>query len=362
MREFTPPYASRHPTMGPEGMTPSWGEEHEEGWNAKKIAMAGLALGGLAAVTYFMRKRMRRKSAFERFMDSANDYVGSAREYADVASEFARNRHPAWWASLAAAALPLAYYAWPSSKPTYTTQARDRADDFGSYVAGLAGTMPWRTQSGSAMMDRAWRQMPSMSDFVMPSHWKAWRPADYRRAWEWPPRPDLAGVFGALVAGVLTVLLIRRMTSKPTTTRIADVMTRQPRVIQPDATVADAAAMMRRLDVGALPVCDGTRLIGMLTDRDITTRSTADGRDPHLTPVRDVMSLGVAWATEDDPVEEAARIMREHRIRRLPIVDERHSLVGVVSLGDLAVDLRDDDLSGETLERVSEETQKSRDW
>jgi CBS domain-containing protein len=139
-------------------------------------------------------------------------------------------------------------------------------------------------------------------------------------------------------------------------------MTRQPRVIQPDATVADAAAMMRRLDVGALPVCDGTRLIGMLTDRDITTRSTADGRDPHLTPVRDVMSLGVAWATEDDPVEEAARIMREHRIRRLPIVDERHSLVGVVSLGDLAVDLRDDDLSGETLERVSEETQKSRDW
>lgn len=362
MREFTPPYASRHPTMGPEGMTPSWGEEHEEGWNAKKIAMAGLALGGLAAVTYFMRKRMRRKSAFERFMDSANDYVGSAREYADVASEFARNRHPAWWASLAAAALPLAYYAWPSSKPTYTTQARDRADDFGSYVAGLAGTMPWRTQSGSAMMDRAWRQMPSMSDFVMPSHWKAWRPADYRRAWEWPPRPDLAGVFGALAAGVLTVLLIRRMTSKPTTTRIADVMTRQPRVIQPDATVADAAAMMRRLDVGALPVCDGTRLIGMLTDRDITIRSTADGRDPHLTPVRDVMSLGVAWATEDDPVEEAARIMREHRIRRLPIVDERHSLVGVVSLGDLAVDLRDDDLSGETLERVSEETQKSRDW
>ena len=133
-------------------------------------------------------------------------------------------------------------------------------------------------------------------------------------------------------------------------------MTRQPRVIQPDATVADAAAMMRRLDVGALPVCDGTRLIGMLTDRDITIRSTADGRDPHLTPVRDVMSPGVAWATEDDPVEQAARIMREHRIRRLPIVDERHSLVGVVSLGDLAVDVGDDDLSGDTLERISEKT------
>jgi len=138
-------------------------------------------------------------------------------------------------------------------------------------------------------------------------------------------------------------------------------MTRQPRVIQPDATVADAAALMRRLDVGALPVCDGTRLMGMLTDRDITIRSTAGGRDPHLTPVRDVMSAGVAWANEDDLVEEAARIMREHRIRRLPIVDERHSLVGMVSLGDLAVDVGDDNLSGKTLEEISENTQSSRD-
>jgi CBS domain-containing protein len=100
----------------------------------------------------------------------------------------------------------------------------------------------------------------------------------------------------------------------------------------------------------------------MLTDRDITSRATADGRDPHLTPVRDVMSPGVAWANEDDPVEAAARIMREHRIRRLPIVDDRHSLVGVVSLGDLAVDVRDDDMSGETLERVSEKTRPARDW
>jgi CBS domain-containing protein len=138
------------------------------------------------------------------------------------------------------------------------------------------------------------------------------------------------------------------------TARIRDVMTRQPRVIQPDATVADAAAMMRRLNVGALPVCDGSRLIGMLTDRDITVRSTADGRDPHLTAVRDVMSPGVAWATEDDPVEEAARIMREHQIRRLPIVDDRHSLVGVISLGDLATNVDADAETGDTLERISE--------
>ncbi|MCC7370507.1 MAG: CBS domain-containing protein [Chloroflexi bacterium] len=130
-------------------------------------------------------------------------------------------------------------------------------------------------------------------------------------------------------------------------------MTRRPRTIHPNATVADAAALMRQLDVGGLPVCDGSRLIGMVTDRDIAIRSAADGHDPHLTPVRDIMSSGVAWATEDDPVEEAARIMREHRIRRLPIVDERHSLVGVVSLGDLAVDVNDRDLSGKALEEIS---------
>lgn len=367
MREFSPPYASRHPTMGPEGVTPSWGDDQNDSWSAPKIAMAGLALGGLAAASYFLRRRMRRKSAFERFADMAGDYV-------DVASEFARDRHPAWWASLAAAALPIAYYAWPSPKPTYTEQARDHADSFAGYLADLAGAVPWLPGGRPSTKERVWRQMPSMSDFELPSSWTMpsqwhvpkpalWRSSDRTSDWNFSPRPDLAGALGALAAGALTIYLIRRATSKPTTgRRIADVMTRQPRVIHPEATVADAAAIMRRLDVGALPVCDGSRLVGMLTDRDITTRSTADGRDPHLTVVRDVMSPGVAWATEDDPVEQAARIMREHRIRRLPIVDERHSLVGVVSLGDLAVDVRDDDMSGDTLERISEKTQKPRDW
>jgi len=361
MREFTPPYASRHPTMGADGVTPSWTGEEESGWSASKIALGGLALGGLAAATYFMRRRMRRKTAFERFMDATGGYY-------DAASEFARDRHPAWWVSLAAAALPLVYYAWPSSKPTYTEQARSRADDFTSYLAGLAGALPSMPGSRPSMTDRVRSRVPSVSDFELPSNWHVPMPAAWTgmssrsSAWDWSPRPDRAGTIGALAAGALAIYLIRRASAKPqASARIGDVMTRQPRVIQPDATVADAAAMMRRLDVGALPVCDGTRLIGMLTDRDITVRSTADGRDPHLTPVRDVMSSGVAWANEDDPVEEAARIMREHRIRRLPIVDERHSLVGVVSLGDLAVDVGDDDLSGDTLEQISEKSRPARD-
>jgi len=136
-------------------------------------------------------------------------------------------------------------------------------------------------------------------------------------------------------------------------------MTRHPETVRPDATVAQVAAMMRARDIGAVPVCDGARLVGMVTDRDIAVRSTADGRDPETTFARDVMSAGVAWASEDDAVEQAARVMKEHRIRRLPIVDERKHLVGIVSLGDLAVDTGDDELSGETLERISEPTRPS---
>jgi CBS domain-containing protein len=357
MREFTPPYATGTSATEPRATTPFWTTDDDRGWSAKKLAMAGLAFGGVAAASYVMRRRMRRKSAFERFSDLVTDYVDVASGYYDVASEFARNRHPAWWASLATAALPLAYYAWPSARPTPAEQARGRADDLSSYLAGLAGTLPWTPDSRSSMVDRLRHQLQGFERPAM------WRPSGRGSTWDFSPRPDLAGTAGALAAGALGVYLLRRMIAKPRAhTRIADVMTRQPRVIQPDAMVADAAAIMRRMDVGALPVCDGTRLIGMLTDRDITVRATADGRDPHLTPVRDVMSPGIAWATEDDPVDAAARIMREHRIRRLPIVDERHSLVGVVSLGDLAVDVADDDLSGETLERVSERTRAPRDW
>jgi CBS domain-containing protein len=376
MHEFTPPYATRQSGAEPEHAPASWTWGEEGGWSPKKIAMAGLALGGLAATTYFIRRRMRRKSPFERFVDTSSQYFDvaskAANQYFDVASKAARKRHPAWWASLAAAALPIAYYAWPGRKPTHTERARHQADDLASYFAGISDAFQRVPAKSALTPDRLRsyvpRQLPLMSDFEKPSRWHLPGPAFWRSngrssIGDWSSGPNVAGTIGALTAGAAAVYLIRRATSKSRTgARIADVMTRQPRVIQPDATVADAAAMMRQLDVGSLPVCDGTRLIGMLTDRDITTRATADGRDPHLTRVRDVMSSGVAWANEDDPVEEAARIMREHRIRRLPIVDDRHSLVGVVSLGDLAVDVRDDDLSGETLERVSEKSRPARDW
>lgn len=311
----------------------------DEGWSAGRIASGALAISGLAVATYLMRRRNRRKTTTERLAEAAMQAFGSA-------SGFARDRHPAWWASLAAAALPAAYYAWPSTQPTTGQRAGAHIDALSGGVGGYAGALTSHLPSTHAMM----AMVDDLSDSAQ-SALRRTMPAD----WTASTRPDLALTGGLLAASALAFYLARRsMKRSPSGTRISDVMTRQPRVIQPDATVADAALMMRRLDIGALPVCDGSRLIGMLTDRDITLRSTADGRDPHLTPVRDIMTPGVAWASENDPVEEAARIMRDHRIRRLPIVDERHSLVGVVSLGDLAVNVGDDDLSGDTLETISE--------
>src|SRR5687768_819517 len=136
--------------------------------------------------------------------------------------------------------------------------------------------------------------------------------------------------------------------------QLKDVMTRDVEVIQPDATLQQAAEKMEELDVGPLPVCDGNRLVGMLTDRDITVRATSMGQDPNATRVRDVMTRDVVYCFEDQDVREAARVMEAKQIRRLVVLDQDKRLVGIVSLGDLAVDTGDERLSGEILERVSE--------
>jgi len=355
---FSPPYAAPSPQMQGGRETPSWGDDDGSGgWSMKKMGLGALAVGGLAAAGYAMRRRMRRRTPYERFMDSASDYLDFASDLAsDFASELGQRRGTAWWAALAASALPIAYYAWPSSKPTYQEVAESRVDGFsgalGAYWQALMGSTPSMTDRARSLPGQVGQWMPSTDSLTLPSFWG--NDSDSWMAGDWFMKPGVTVPAGLAVAA-LAVYLARRSMAKPEmSARIRDVMTRQPRVIQPDATVADAAAMMRQLNVGALPVCDGSRLIGMLTDRDITVRSTADGRDPHLTAVRDVMSPGVAWATEDDPVEEAARIMREHQIRRLPIVDDRHSLVGVISLGDLATNVDADAETGDTLERISE--------
>jgi CBS domain-containing protein len=136
--------------------------------------------------------------------------------------------------------------------------------------------------------------------------------------------------------------------------KISEVMTRGVECTPPDATLQQAAERMKSLDVGALPVCDNDRLAGVLTDRDITVRCVASGKDPRTTRVRDVMTPEIVYAFEDQDVAEAARIMKDKQIRRLPILNRDKRLVGIVSLGDVAVETGDKRLAGAALEGISE--------
>jgi CBS domain-containing protein/sporulation protein YlmC with PRC-barrel domain len=142
--------------------------------------------------------------------------------------------------------------------------------------------------------------------------------------------------------------------------QVKDIMTRQVEVVHPEGTLWEAAQKMAALDVGMLPVCSGDQLVGMLTDRDITVRATAEGRDPKATRVHEVMTPEVVYVFEDDDVSDAARIMIEQQIRRLVVLDRSKQLVGIISLGDLAVHTGDTQQAGQTLEGVSEPSEPSR--
>jgi CBS domain-containing protein len=137
--------------------------------------------------------------------------------------------------------------------------------------------------------------------------------------------------------------------------QVKEVMTRGVECTRPNDNIAAAAQKMKNMDVGALPVCgDDNRLKGLITDRDITTRATAGCCDPAGTLVRDVMTPNIIFIFEDQDVPEAARLMQENQVRRLVVLNRDKRLVGIVSLGDLAVDTGDDELAGATLEAVSE--------
>ncbi len=107
-------------------------------------------------------------------------------------------------------------------------------------------------------------------------------------------------------------------------------------VVRPDESLQRAAQVMDELNVGSLPVCDKTGLVGMITDRDITVRAMAAGLPAH-TQVSDVMTDHARWCTGEQSVQEAMRQMADVQIRRLPVVDSEHRVVGIVSLGDLAM-------------------------
>ena len=134
--------------------------------------------------------------------------------------------------------------------------------------------------------------------------------------------------------------------------KVSDVMTRNVQTVRPDQTARDAASFMLRTDAGAIPVTEGERLIGMITDRDIAVRGVAEGHGPD-TPVRDLMTNDMICARVDDDVEDAATRMSEAQVRRLPVIDEQERLCGIVSLGDLSRET-DTDTAAQALEGVSQ--------
>src|SRR4051812_5833158 len=134
--------------------------------------------------------------------------------------------------------------------------------------------------------------------------------------------------------------------------KVSEVMTRDVQTIRPDQRVQEAASFMLNADAGSIPVTEGDRLIGMITDRDIAVRGIARGHGPD-TPVRELMTNDIVCARIDDDCDEVASKMSEAQVRRLPVIDEQQRLCGIVSLGDLSRET-DDETAGQALEGVSQ--------
>ena len=117
--------------------------------------------------------------------------------------------------------------------------------------------------------------------------------------------------------------------------KISDVITRDVQTVRPDQTAREAASFMLRADAGSIPVIEGDRLIGMITDRDIAVRGVAEGHGPE-TLVRDLMTNDIVCARMDDDTDDVASRMSEAQVRRLPVIDDQERLCGIVSLGDLS--------------------------
>lgn len=142
-------------------------------------------------------------------------------------------------------------------------------------------------------------------------------------------------------------------------TTVSEVMTRGVRSLSPADTLQLAAQAMDELAVGSVPVCDGQRLVGMVTDRDITIRGTAQGLSAQQACLAQVMSGDVQWCYEDQSIEEAAQLMCDAQVRRLPVVDREKCLVGMLSLGDVAVKF-DREEAARALEGISSPAQPDR--
>ena len=135
-------------------------------------------------------------------------------------------------------------------------------------------------------------------------------------------------------------------------TNVRDVMTQRPRAVSPDTPISQVAELMAAEDVGAIPVVEGDRLVGMITDRDIVIRGLAKGKDPRGMPAADALSRELVTVGPDQDLDEALQLMASHQVRRLPVIDEQERLVGVVSQADVALAVKEKK-SGEMLEDIS---------
>ncbi|WP_457090380.1 CBS domain-containing protein [Microvirga sp. P5_D2] len=118
--------------------------------------------------------------------------------------------------------------------------------------------------------------------------------------------------------------------------KVSEVMTRDVQLIEPTQTIRDAAKLMAEMDAGIMPIREGDRLVGMITDRDIVVRAVAEGKGPD-TSIREVMTEEVKYCYEDDDTEDVARNMADIQVRRLPVLTREKRLVGIISLGDMAM-------------------------
>lgn len=134
--------------------------------------------------------------------------------------------------------------------------------------------------------------------------------------------------------------------------KVSEVMTSDVQTVTPDQSAREAANFMLRAEAGSIPVTEGDKVIGMITDRDIAVRGVAEGRGPD-TPVRELMTDHIICARQDDDVDDVARRMSEEQVRRLPVLDDDDRLCGIISLGDLARESRGEE-AHEALEGVSQ--------
>lgn len=138
------------------------------------------------------------------------------------------------------------------------------------------------------------------------------------------------------------------------TRQIRDVMTPDPECVRGSDTLRDAARIMKDRDTGVVPVVDGKKVVGLITDRDIVIRCVAEGKDPQTARVEDVMTTSVRKIQDDASIDEALTVMKSAEVRRVPVVNGKDEIVGIVSIGDIATDSRQSDKVGKAMEDIAE--------